>query len=478
MKSRARIFAMLVLAALWPGPGPVLPGAGRDRYPVSLMVWMGPILIFLSTLPAPAFASTEDTVLELVRRLEAPGGYDTVYGGVRLRPPRPITSMSVEEVLAWQRSTVRQGSVSSAAGSYQIIRPTLQRLVDQGVVSPSERFDAATQDRLGRHLLHETGYRAGDISAATANRIAQVWAALPKVDGANAGRSAYEGIAGNHALIGADTFMGILDGSLRVADIGPELDRIRRGERFGFSWDRFLADIAAASGQIMKAGATIATSLLLTLFLIDLVLRAGQWIFSGDLSGTIGGLAMRLLVVCLCLAVLTYPGELIGVVDATARTLAGQMGAADGFSLAHFAAGRAALAFSLLEGLFTRPRPIQTALHLVVLALSVTMAIQTAFIIFWSLNLVFTGAAGLFAMGFGGLKETTGAAKAYLHHLVGAGLALLCALLIIATTLDLAWDIRAAGSIPVAALAILLTEIIACILIWLLPRSIAKLAKG
>ena len=198
----------------------------------------------------------------------------------------------------------------------------------------------------------------------------------------------------------------------------------------------------------------------------------------GDLSGTSGGLAMRLLVVCLCLAVLTYPDELIGVVHATARTLAGQMGAADGFSLAHFAAGRAALAFSLLEGLFSQPRPIQTALHLVVLALSVTMAIQIAFIIFWSLNLVFTGAAGLFAMGFGGLKETTGAARAYLHHLVGAGLALLCALLIIATTLDLAWDIRAAGSIPVAALAILLTEIIACILIWLLPRSIAKLAKG
>ena len=95
---------------------------------------------------------------------------------------------------------------------------------------------------------------------------------------------------------------------------------------------------------------------------------------------------------------------------------------------------------------------------------------------------VLTGGAGLFIMGFGGLKETTGAVKAYLRHLGGAGLALLCTLLIIAIFLDLAWEIRgsirAAGSIPVAALAVLLADIIACLLIWLLPRSIERLAKG
>ena len=426
----------------------------------------------------PALAYTEERVLELVRQLEAPGGYDTVYNGVRLKPPRPITTMSVEEVLGWQRSTVRQGSVSSAAGSYQIVRPTLQRLVDQGVVSPSETFDATTQDRLGRHLLRETGYRAGDTSAATANRIAGLWAALPKVGGTGAGRSVYEGIAGNHALIGAESFMGVLDGSLRVADIQPELGRIRAGERFGFTWDRFLEDIAAASNRIMKTVAIMATSLLLTLFVVDLVLRAGQWIFSGNISGTLGGFAMRLFMVCLCLAVLTRPGELIAVVDGTARTLAGQAGAEDGFSMTSFAAGHSALAFSLLEGLFFHPKPIQTFLHLVSLALSITMAIQIAFIVFWSLNLTFIGATGLFAMGFGGLKETTASVKAYLHHLIGAGLSLLCTLLIIAIFLDLAWDIRAAGSIPVAALAILLADIIACLLIWLLPRSIERIAKG
>ena len=106
------------------------------------------------------------------------------------------------------------------------------------------------------------------------------------------------------------------------------------------------------------------------------------------------------------------------------------------------------------------------------------MAVQIAFIIYWSLNLVLVGAIGLFTMGFGGLKETTGSVRSYLRHLIGAGLSLLCTLLVIATVLDLAWDVRAGGSIAVAALAVLLADIIACFLIWLLPRSIGIVAKG
>ena len=159
----------------------------------------------------PTRACNETTMLDFIGSLEAPGGFDTVYYGVRIAPPRPITTMSVGEVLDWQRRTVRGGSVSSAAGRYQIVRPTLKRLVDTGVVSRGETFDAATQQRLGLHLLRETGYRAGDTSAATANRIAGVWAALPRIGGPGAGRSVYEGIAGNHALVKAGTYRGVLE---------------------------------------------------------------------------------------------------------------------------------------------------------------------------------------------------------------------------------------------------------------------------
>ncbi len=254
-------------------------------------------MMTLVLLALPARACTEDTVLELVGRLEAPGGYDTVYYGVRVRPPRAITTMTVGEVLAWQRNTVRGGSVSSAAGRYQIIRPTLQGLVNQGVVLPSETFDAATQDRLGRHLLRATGYRAGDTSPGTANRIAGVWAALPRVDGPGAGHSIYEGVAGNHALITAPSYMAVLACERAVASLGPEVGAVRAGQTFGFNWDRVLEKIAEASEKVLAGIGTWAIGLLLGLFVIDLVLRAGHSIFSGDLRRLYKGLAFRLLTV-------------------------------------------------------------------------------------------------------------------------------------------------------------------------------------
>ena len=64
------------------------------------------------------------------------------------------------------------------------------------------------------------------------------------------------------------------------------------------------------------------------------------------------------------------------------------------------------------------------------------------------------------------------------HFLVETGLSPPRTLLIIATVLNLAWDIRVGGSIPVAALAIQLANIIYWFLIWLLPHSIESIAKG
>lgn len=310
-------------------------------------------------LAVPAQACTEDRVLDLVGRLEAPQGYDQVYSGVTVQPPRPITSMSVAEVLAWQQNAVRASSVSSAAGRYQIIRPTLQSLVEQGVVSPSARFDAATQDRLGRHLLRETGYRAGDSSVETANRIARVWAALPDL---STGRSAYEGVAGNHALITANSWHGVLACRLDLADVATETTVIREGARFGFLWDRALEEMASASDTVMRAIATTATSILLGLFLVDLVLRAGRWIFTGELPGVIAGFVARLLVVVLCLAVLRFPDDVLGVVRTTAFSIAGSIGAG-GFVLESFSAGRMALVFSLFEGLMAENWAIRSAVQ-------------------------------------------------------------------------------------------------------------------
>jgi len=167
-----------------------------------------------------AMACTERTMLELIGTLEAPKGYDQVYSGVSVQPPRPITTMTIGEVLDWQRLASKT-SVSSAAGRYQVIRGTLSNLVDQGVVSVDDIYNPRTQDRIGLHLLRSTGYRNGTTSPEVANRVAGIWAALPQIGGPEAGLSVYEGYAGNHALISAPSYQGVLDCSLDGSDGYP-----------------------------------------------------------------------------------------------------------------------------------------------------------------------------------------------------------------------------------------------------------------
>ena len=425
-----------------------------------------------------ARAYTEDRVLDLIGMLEAPGGYDTVYYGVRTDPPRPITSMSVGEVLAWQRDTVGAGSVSSAAGRYQIIRPTLQSLVDQGVVTPGTRFDAATQDRLGRHLLRETGYRSGDTSAASANAIARVWAALPRIGGPGEGLSMYHGIAGNHSLISAETFMGVLNGTLSLEDVGIEAAVIRAGQRFGFSWDVFLEDLAANSPTILNATAAAGIALLFALFLIDLVLRAGQSVMSGQSAGRLlGDILYRLVTIGLCIVVLLWPDQVIGLIASEARRAASGSGTGHEFSVADHVAGKIALIFSLYEGAMVLPFLFILYITLCAGLIIVALALQIALIVWWYLNLFMVAGAGLILVGFAGLRQGVPVTRAYLTHLLGAGLALLALMMVLALAQDLSWQARADTDWVEAASHIVLLEVAATILIWLLPKAASQVAS-
>ena len=80
---------------------------------------------------------------------------------------------------------------STAAGRYQIIYKTLRRLVDSYGIDQDLLFDAAMQDNhLGQLLIEECGHGTRP-PAAFADCLAQTWAALPRVTGPNAGRSAH-----------------------------------------------------------------------------------------------------------------------------------------------------------------------------------------------------------------------------------------------------------------------------------------------
>ena len=173
-------------------------------------------------------------ILSFITSAEAPHGYDQVYSGSRLAPPRPITSMTINQVLDWQDASVRAGSDSSAAGAYQIIRKTLRGLVKSLKLTGNELFDAAMQDRLAIALMREKGlddFLARRISAETfGNRLAGVWAGLPKISGSGAGRSAYDGLAGNHATVSASRFLEILTtpGAYRPAGEAAQVAGVQR----------------------------------------------------------------------------------------------------------------------------------------------------------------------------------------------------------------------------------------------------------
>ena len=162
-------------------------------------------------------------VLDFIRSIEAPGGYDQVYSGIAPQhlPPRPITQMSINDVLAWQDSIDRLYN-SEAAGGYQMMEDTLRDLFPRMGLTGNELFDGAMQDRMAIHLMRDAGlddFLTGRVGADSfGNRLAGIWAGLPQVSGAGAGRSVYEGTNGNHALASASTFMSILTtpGSFRA----------------------------------------------------------------------------------------------------------------------------------------------------------------------------------------------------------------------------------------------------------------------
>lgn len=141
-----------------------------------------------------------DGLLSFIADHESNGDYDAYYN-YHNRAPVDLTSMTINEVLAWQRQYVNSGSASSAAGRYQIIRGTLESLVDDMGLTGEERFDEAMQDRMAIALLERRGlddFLEGDISEARFMRnLSQEWASLPKDMG---GASYYAGDGLNQAL--------------------------------------------------------------------------------------------------------------------------------------------------------------------------------------------------------------------------------------------------------------------------------------
>lgn len=127
-----------------------------------------------------------DPILAFIRSHEAPKGYDQVWGGIRREhlPPKPLTRMTVREVLRWQDS-IDPLYRSEAAGAYQVMEDTLRANLTASGLSPDELFDAAAQDRVAVYLMRHRGldaYLAGHMTVEQfCNSLAKEWASLPVV---------------------------------------------------------------------------------------------------------------------------------------------------------------------------------------------------------------------------------------------------------------------------------------------------------
>ena len=168
----------------------------------------------LTVTPLLASAMTIDPrtrgVMEFIGGLEAPSGYNDYFGGVAEPPPKQLTTMTIDEVLAWQ-DEIDARSISEAAGRYQIMEDTLRLLKRRMALKGDELFDIAMQDRLAIELMTMAGWHPDrDDHEEVANSLAKVWAALPLVSGENEGRSAYHGLAGNKALTTPELYLEVI----------------------------------------------------------------------------------------------------------------------------------------------------------------------------------------------------------------------------------------------------------------------------
>ncbi len=169
---------------------------------------------------------TVDALLDFIAKPESGGDFNIVWGGIKAkdRPKKPLTTMTIGEVLAWQDS-IDSRYPSEAAGAFQIMEDTLRGLFIPAGLSSGDLFNEANQRKLATELLNRRGlkkYLAGDMLAVDfANSLAREWASLPLVSGPKRGYSYYHGDGLNKSHVSPDDFLAALMAVGKPAPVVP-----------------------------------------------------------------------------------------------------------------------------------------------------------------------------------------------------------------------------------------------------------------
>ncbi|RBO89322.1 hypothetical protein [Pseudochrobactrum asaccharolyticum] len=163
-------------------------------------------------------------LLDFIRKTEVGrvdrASYDVIYGHNQNKLSKPITSMTIGELVDAQADFTRRFK-SSASGGYQFMRKTLQDLARELRLSGKQMFNPDLQDRLGYHLLKRRGYEefmAGKITMPEfGKRLAMEWASFPVLAATKGqhqqlkrGQSYYAGDSLNKALVTPEAIEAVL----------------------------------------------------------------------------------------------------------------------------------------------------------------------------------------------------------------------------------------------------------------------------
>jgi muramidase (phage lysozyme) len=142
---------------------------------------------------------------------ESGGNYGAYFGHVRSKVD--FSSMTLNDVYAFQARMLQDDSRSTALGRYQFLRGTLQGLQVAHKLPGDTKLTNELQDRFGVSLMVRRGFSRWWLERITdedlANGFSMEWASLP--DPKNGGKSHYDGdSAGNHASTSLANFMAII----------------------------------------------------------------------------------------------------------------------------------------------------------------------------------------------------------------------------------------------------------------------------
>lgn len=353
---------------------------------------------------AASDARTADDLLNLIGRLEAPDGYNQYYGGIKEPPPRTLSFMTIAEVLDWQKRAART-SVSTAAGRYQIIRPTLERLVNAGVVDLNDRFSPQTQEKIARHLLKQTGYNDGDTDPGIANRIARVWAAFPIVDGLGKGSSAYEGVAGNTALITAEDYMAFLGGKITIDEIAKRSESLVRSINFIKMLDTVLEKAKETSQSIAKRLQGVGFSILWLLLSVTILFHGVRAALNAELNIFLADLIFRFILVALLSFYILYIADVLKLFEIWAERLATTLSHQDDINLGQYLYERSLIHIQLIEAAVIGGTLIEFCVGIVTALSWVIVLIAVASVIWHYASVYFSLSLSIVIIAFGALES-------------------------------------------------------------------------